>query len=62
FLSKKQKPSKKEENKEKELLDELRKGPVDAMELIKKYDDRMIDSLKKRGDIIEEKGEVKILE
>ncbi|MBU0536340.1 MAG: hypothetical protein KKE20_05205 [Nanoarchaeota archaeon] len=62
FLSKKQKPSKKEEKKEKDLLDELRKGPADAMELVNKYGDRMIDSLKKRGDIIEEKGEVKILE
>ena len=62
FLAKRRKPSRKEAGKEKGLLDELRNGPVDSIKLIKKYGEEMIDDLKKRGEIIEERGEVRILE
>lgn len=46
---------------EKELLEELKKGPVDSIKLINKYGEGIVDELKRRGEIIEKGGEVRIL-
>ena len=50
-------------NKSDKILDFVRKkGSADAMELIKKFGEKGVDDLIKRGDLIEERGVVKVLE
>lgn len=46
---------------EKSLLQELSKGPVDSIKLINRYGEEIVDELKRRGEIIEKGGEVRIL-
>jgi len=53
----------KNKNKSDKILDFVRKkGSADAMELIKKFGEKGVDDLIKRGDLIEERGVVKVLE
>ena len=39
-----------------------KKKKVDAVELIKKFGEKVVEELKKNGELVEEKGKVKLLE
>jgi len=39
-----------------------KKGSIDSMELIKKFGDKLVESLIKSGDLIEKQGKIKVLE
>ena len=45
-----------------QVIAELRKGQVSTDKLCRKYGDRIIEELKRRGEIFEEKGVARILE
>ncbi|HLC46565.1 MAG TPA: hypothetical protein VJI75_02380 [Candidatus Nanoarchaeia archaeon] len=44
------------------ILAELKKEPVEAFALVKRYGERAVDELKRRGEVIEDRGMIRILE